>query len=478
MPRPLKSVPADTLGGRIRAARQRLHLSLAQVAGDKYSTSLISQLERNKIEPSSESLKYLAERLNLPLEELSLLAQQRRESEAEASKYQQFEDQRAQAAHLLDINRPRQALAQLNGLTFTEIPTYLRWRIVALRGQCYFAIRQFTNAMADFLSAITFMPQQVAQEQTMEVVLLYLHLAATLRELGQYDAAYMQYDLARSRMDFSTPLRYVAEAHWGTSLVLYEQAYKIESQQEHGSEKNEQGSAEGRSEDFRKRMEQARKHAENAYSMYLSANELLRAALLDCQIALIEEALHQLDAARQRLQAILDEWLPTLEDEPANSQVPPGAQEKRRRYSEKERANVVSAAACYLASVEHEQNQCDQALVHVDLALEIGKKAYIVRRADAYVTKGQILADRDDPQATAAFRMALAELKNTDRLGAIIRVHKLLGAHLIRQGHKEEGDAELEKAFALANVPRQFSATAADEYNIRSHQDGESFINT
>ena len=80
MPRPLKTVPADTLGGAIRAARQRLHLSLSQVAGEAYSTSLISQIERNKIEPSAESLKYLAKQLNLSLEDLTVLAQQRRGS--------------------------------------------------------------------------------------------------------------------------------------------------------------------------------------------------------------------------------------------------------------------------------------------------------------------------------------------------------------------------------------------------------------
>ena len=62
MPRPLKNVSPDTLGGRIRAARQTLHLSLSEVAGQEYSTSLISQIERNKIEPSAGSLKYLAER--------------------------------------------------------------------------------------------------------------------------------------------------------------------------------------------------------------------------------------------------------------------------------------------------------------------------------------------------------------------------------------------------------------------------------
>src|SRR5881275_451856 len=83
MPRPLKNVSPDTLGGRIRAARQTLHLSLSEVAGQEYSTSLISQIERNKIEPSAGSLKYLAERLHLPLNELTVLAQQHRDTEVE-----------------------------------------------------------------------------------------------------------------------------------------------------------------------------------------------------------------------------------------------------------------------------------------------------------------------------------------------------------------------------------------------------------
>jgi hypothetical protein len=40
MPRPSKRVSPDTLGGRIRTARQDLHLALAEVVGDRYSTSL------------------------------------------------------------------------------------------------------------------------------------------------------------------------------------------------------------------------------------------------------------------------------------------------------------------------------------------------------------------------------------------------------------------------------------------------------
>src|SRR6266571_8962982 len=113
MPRPSKRVSPDTLGGRMRAARQDLHLSLAEVAGERYSTSLISQIERNRVDPSQESLGYLAERLKLPIEDLMALAQQHRESEAEASRYKIYDERRLQAQQLLVSNRPREALKSL-----------------------------------------------------------------------------------------------------------------------------------------------------------------------------------------------------------------------------------------------------------------------------------------------------------------------------------------------------------------------------
>src|SRR5579872_3453112 len=138
MPRPLKMVPPDTLGGRIRAARQAQGLSLAEVAGEEYSTSLISQIERNKIEPSADSLKYLAKQLHLPLEELTHLAQQHRDSEAETHQYQKIEEKRILAAQLLETHHPMRAFEQLQGLPLANVSTSLRWRIIALRGQCYF----------------------------------------------------------------------------------------------------------------------------------------------------------------------------------------------------------------------------------------------------------------------------------------------------------------------------------------------------
>src|SRR6266700_1835422 len=96
MPRPPKQVPPDTLVGRIRAARESLHLSLSHVAGDRYSTSLISQIERKRVEPSRESLQFLAERLVLPLVDLQVLAQQHRESEVEVHQYMFYQGLRAE----------------------------------------------------------------------------------------------------------------------------------------------------------------------------------------------------------------------------------------------------------------------------------------------------------------------------------------------------------------------------------------------
>jgi transcriptional regulator with XRE-family HTH domain len=74
MPRASKRLAPDTLGGRLRTARPNLHLSLVDVANHKYSISLLSQIECNHVDPSTESLLYLAECLQLPYDDLQVLA--------------------------------------------------------------------------------------------------------------------------------------------------------------------------------------------------------------------------------------------------------------------------------------------------------------------------------------------------------------------------------------------------------------------
>ena len=446
----------DTLGGRIRAARQAQGLSLAGVAGKEYSTSLISQIERNKIEPSAESLKYLATQLHLPLEELSQLAQQHRETEVETHLYQKIEEKRVLATQLLETKHPRRAFEQLQNLSLTHVSATLRWRIIALRGQCFFNMREFLAAQQEFRSAYAILPDYISPDQHMEALLLRLHLAAASRELGQYETAYEQFQDARVHMNASTPLRLVAEAQWGMSLVLYEQAYKRWNEAENGNKQDQEAKIA-----FLSLMHQSLGYAENACTLYNTINEMSRSALMNCQIALIEQAMENLDAARVRLEKVLDEWTPTLDQTQHDRST--DIAEKVKRYDLKERANIVSAAACYLASVELDAKQRTTALEYIDIALKAGKDSYILRRADAYMTKGQILAAGNDPEAIVAFRLALAELERTDRLGAKIRVHKMLGAYLIKQGDDQAGNAELDKALRLANVPSQFQATADEE---------------
>lgn len=193
MPRPSKRVSPDTLGGRMRAARQELHLSLAEVAGDRYSTSLISQIERNRVDPSQDSLRYLAERLELPLEDLVALAQQQRDSEAEVANYKVYEEQRVLVQQALANNRPQEALKLLEELPLAQVPLPTRWRLAALRGQSNFNMRKFVAAQRDFLTAVADKPESVPSDQHLEVMLLYLYLAATSRELGQLNDALSQY---------------------------------------------------------------------------------------------------------------------------------------------------------------------------------------------------------------------------------------------------------------------------------------------
>ncbi len=440
MPRPPKHVPPDTLGGRIRAARAELRFSLKHVAADRYSTSLLSQIERNRVEPSPESLQFLADQLHLPFDELLVLAQQHKDSEAESRQYKHYDDMREESARLLVNKHVHNALTPMVALNMSQVPSSLRWRLAALRGQCYFAQRQFLNAQKDFLYAVTEKPEFVPAEQRLEVMTLHLHLAATHRELQQPKPAYEHYSIALSLMDQNTSLVHVAEAQWGLSLVAFELANKMSD-----------GSVSQPPDYKSTQLFAALEHANMACTLYRAIGDSLRVALLTCQIGLIEQARGNLDSAHQHLRKVLDEWLPTLEE---RSQKPAD----QRRI--KEQANVVSAVACSLASIELDTGNYEHALHYVHQARQAGKSSYIIRRAEAEMMLGRILEKQKDPRAEAAFREAIRCLETTDRLAARMRAHDLLGRHLLKKGDEAAGEAELDKVNTLARRASVFSSTA------------------
>jgi transcriptional regulator with XRE-family HTH domain len=433
MPRPPKHVPPDTLGGRIRAARESLHLSLANVAAKRYSTSLISQIERNRVEPSRESLQFLAEKLQLPLEDLVELARQQKESETELYHSSANEELLSKASQLLTDKRPNEALCLLKTLNLQRMPLTVRWRLAAARGHCYFTLHQFIKAQQDFLYAVTERPAVVPVEQRLEAMTLHLHLAATLRELNQLGTAFEQYSAALGMMDTRTSLHFVAESHRGMSLIAIEWSNRALKQHE-GIEYTEL------------QLQLALKHAENASILYRSIGDSSRAALLTCQIGLIEQMSGKLDEARKRLLEVLSTWQPEFE-----MQIHATAGEQGKVQ---EVAKVVFASACLLARIELEAQNHEAALKFVQQARFAAQQADSLRLAEGEVMYGRILESQNikDPAAEVAFRKAINTLASTDHIAAQIRAHDVLGRLLLKKGIVDEGEEELDTARHLIGL--------------------------
>jgi tetratricopeptide (TPR) repeat protein len=432
MPRPSKHVSPDTLGGRLRAAREHLHLSLADVANGHYSTSLISQIERNRIEPSQESLRFLADRLQLSLEDLEVLAQQHRDTEVGLQQYKSYEELRIAATQLLNGKDPLRAMQLLEKLHFPQVPSAQRWRLAALRGQCYFEQRKFLKAQQDFVYAVNEHPRLEGMngEQKYEYLLLQLHLAGTYRELQQLDAALEHYKSTLQLINRDTPFGYVAEVHWGMALIAFAQAHRLSD------------SASCRESQLRLALE----HAENARFLYRAIGEHLRAATVTCQIAQIEQALGQIEKVCQYLEEILTNWSFVLQEPPAMTSV--------EKHRQQEAANIVSSAACALAGIKLEERDYEKALKCVKLAQDAGRRSYKLRRAEAFIMHGRILEalDLNAPAAEEAFRQATEELHNTHRISARIGAHVRFGRHLLKKGKIEEGEQELERARQLSDL--------------------------
>jgi transcriptional regulator with XRE-family HTH domain len=433
MPRPSKQVSLETLGGRIRAARENLHLSLADVADGHYSTSLISQIERNRIEPSQESLRFLAERLKLSLDDLAALAQQHRAREIEKQQDKSFEELRLTASKLLAQKDYACALTLLQDLSFPQIPQPQRWRLAALRGQCYFEQRKFLKAQHDFVYAVNEQPQPsgLLPEQKQELLLLHLHLAGAYRELRQLEAALEQYKITLNYVNSETPFGYVAEAHWGLALIAHAQANQMSS------------AAQGSTTMKEMQLRTALEHAEIARFLYRSIGAQVRADTVTCHIAQIEQKLGAIDKVRQYLQEVLTTWIPALDEQDSDT--------PRDKQQQQEIANIVSCAAYSLADLELEAQHFDLALTYSGQALEAGKRSYKLRRADAYLLRGRILEaiNFTDPEVEQAFRTATEELKDTDRIAARISAHVRLAQHLLKIGKGEEGEQQLELAHLL-----------------------------
>jgi hypothetical protein len=130
-------------------------------------------------------------------------------------------------------------------------------------------------------------------------------------------------------------------------------------------------------------------------------------------------------------------------------------------------ANVISAVACSLAGIELETQKHEEALTYAQQAQHAGQFSYKIRRAEAEMMVGRILEGnhRQDAAAAEAFRAAIQELADTDRIAARIRAHELLGRHLLKKGNTQAGDEELDKARRLSHQAPLFSSSTISADN-------------
>lgn len=435
MPRPSKHVSPDTLGGRIRAARESQHLSLSDVASGHYSTSLISQIERNRVEPSQESLRFLAERLDLPLDELETLAQQSRASESETLPYNSYEELYTEAARHIKNNEEDKALSMLQDLQLSNIPSAQRWRFAALRGQCYFDKRDFLLAIQDLVYALDESPAKdtTLPEQQQELMLLHLHLASCYRELNMEEEATAQFYETLELVNPNTQSKYVAKTHWGLATVLFTKAYRLIGKT-------------GTSEFDRTNLfDDALDHARNAQVLYRSVNDLYNASLVNCLVIQIERALGN----KRDVERIANELIKTWKNPPAEYA---RAAEESTTIAEAH-ANILAIATATLASLALEAKNFVQAKQHIEESIKIASNSYKVRQAEAQIVYGRILeATQEHEEAEKAFRRAVEILKDTQRLATLIRARTYLASHLLRRGDESKAEAEFAEVQNLMKV--------------------------
>jgi tetratricopeptide (TPR) repeat protein len=351
-----------------------------------------------------------------------------------AEHFNDYEDVRSKAQRKLTNDQPQEALDILEDVDIGSVPSKQRWRLVALRGHCYFGLGKFLPARKEYSDALQGKPIIVPKEQLQEEGMLYLRSAETNRELGNLSEAAALYDIALAHMNTNTQVGYLAEAHWGLALVLFEQI---------NADHNNHTDLDARQKHL---LQEAFQHAEYARQLYTIAGDYLNVASITCDIALFEQVTGDLENASAHLKNVIEGWAPMLQQKVGNT--------KENRKRSREYNNIISAASCYLAGVEIEMHHYKNALYNVKRAQETAERSYTIRKGEAAIMLGVVLEahDLNDPNVEKAFQQSIDILSNTDLLGAQVHAHDLLGRHFFKVGKIKMGEDELNKARKISQI--------------------------
>ncbi len=163
------TAPTLTIGARVRMARLAAHQTQQQLAGEAYSKSYLSAVERGKMIPSFQALNFLAQRLGLPVS--YFLGEDTADlfipEQAYLSRQEQLDLLRSEAEELIQFGWYEEARATLaQHLEKARQRGDVRARGVALRMlvAVHIAEGQYTRAIETAREALA--AAQAAQDQS------------------------------------------------------------------------------------------------------------------------------------------------------------------------------------------------------------------------------------------------------------------------------------------------------------------------
>ncbi|MCK9222391.1 MAG: tetratricopeptide repeat protein [Limnochordia bacterium] len=200
-----------TLGEKIRRMRKRLNLTQQELAGDDFTKSFISQLEKNEANPSLKSLQIIAQRLNKPISFFleDEIAPPIREADYEVEKTL------AVARGCEKKERWDQAIGlyekALEDLSVDHF--YSRGKVYLGIARCLIGQKDINGALDPAQKAIEEL--ELAGDDSLTVQAHYLH-GVICHNLGWYDTAKTSFEVAYDLMEHAD----VLDAHLHLKILI------------------------------------------------------------------------------------------------------------------------------------------------------------------------------------------------------------------------------------------------------------------
>lgn len=332
---------------------------------------------------------------------------------------------------LLQVENPqqaaqaaREALSILQTLTLAGASPAQRIMVTLFKGEAFFKTspRSFTTAIIFYRQVLEHV-KHVPLDDFWKAS-LYVHFAASLRELGQFLEGYKAFIEALTivqGLSGRVQQQFLGEIYWGLSNTLFAHASEtmhsqvLQDQYERRTISHREYTVQLASvyPNFFSFMNASADYARHAVAFYEGRQDEYRADLVRTLIALREQAMDNLSQAESILRDIIRRWM----GKPNNHM----------------RQNVLSECYMQLANILDDLGRLDAAERTVRIAIRVTPLAvYPLRLAGALVTLGYILEHKGNPNARAAFDQAVQVFEVINRPASAVQVRAARDRYLQR----------------------------------------------